>query len=79
MDADEAISRVFGCSEHDQAVAALEAVQRVKESGAVSLEVSKTLAAAAASAKWEALRYKLTDTHRHSRDGQPRFARRQPR
>lgn len=54
-EADEAISRVFGSPEHDEAVAALEEVQRVKESNADSLELLQTLARTSAIAKWAAL------------------------
>ena len=61
-EADEAISRVFGSSEHDDAVAALEEVLRVKESGADSLELLQTLARTSAIAKWAALREKLNET-----------------
>ena len=75
MDADEAISRVFGSSEHDQAVAALEEVQRVKMSGADSLQVLETLAATSAIAKWEALCAKLTDTAEMVSQGLPEDSR----
>ena len=61
-EADEAISRVFGSSEHDDAVAALEEVLRVKESGADSLELLQTLARTSAIAKWAALCEKLNET-----------------
>ena len=61
-EADEAISRVFGSPEHDDAVAALEEVQRVKESGADSLELLQTLARTSAIAKWAALSEKFNDT-----------------
>ncbi|MXY09255.1 MAG: hypothetical protein F4Z00_12410 [Acidimicrobiaceae bacterium] len=75
MEADEAISRVFGSSEHDQAVAALEEVQRVKQSGADSLQVLETLAATSAIAKWEALYAKLTDTAEMVSQGLPEDSR----
>ncbi|MCY3569342.1 MAG: hypothetical protein OXH38_11985, partial [Chloroflexi bacterium] len=61
-EADEAISRVFGSSEHDDAVAALEEVLRVKESGADSLELLQTLARTSTIAKWAALCEKLNET-----------------
>ena len=61
-EADEAISRVFGSPEHDNAVAALEEVQRVKESGADSLEMLQTLAKTSAIAKWAALCEKFNET-----------------
>ena len=60
-EADEAISRVFGSSEHDDAVAALEEVQRVKESGADSLELLQTLVRMSAIAKWAALCEKFNE------------------
>ena len=75
MEADEAISRVFGSSEHDQAVAALEEVQRVKQSGADSLQVLEALAATSAIAKWEALCAKLTDTAEMVSQGLPEDSR----
>ena len=59
---DEAISRVFGSPEHGDAVAALEEVQRVKESGADSLELLQTLARTSAVAKWAALNERFNDT-----------------
>ena len=61
-EADEAISRVFGSSEHDDAMGALEEVLRVKESGADSLELLGTLARTSAIAKWAALCEKLNET-----------------
>ena len=61
-EADEAISQVFGSPEHDDAVAALEEVQRVKESGADSLGLLQTLARTSAIAKWAALSEEFSDT-----------------
>ena len=61
-EADEAISRVFGSAAHDDAVAALAEVQRVKESGADSLELLQTLARTSAIAKWAALCEKFNET-----------------
>ena len=61
-EADEAISRVFGSSEHDDAMTALEEVQRVKESGADSLELLQTLARTSAIAKWAALCEEFNET-----------------
>jgi len=75
MEADEAISRVFGSAEHDQAVAALEEVQRVKQSGADSLQMLETLAATSAVSKWEALCAKFTDTAEMVSQGLPEDSR----
>lgn len=61
-EADEAISRVFGSPEHDEAMATLEEVQRVREAGADSLELLQTLARTSAIAKWAALCERLNDT-----------------
>ena len=75
IDADEAISRVFGSSEHDKAVAALEEVQQVRESGADSLQVLAALVATSAIAKWEALCAKLTDAAEMVSQGLPEDSR----
>ena len=61
-EADEAICRVFGSDEHDDAMAALEEVMRVKNSGGNSLEVLQALAATSAIFKWKALHDKFENT-----------------
>ena len=59
---DQAICRILGTSEHDEAVAALGDVMSIREAGGDSVTVLAVLAATSAIAKWESLLEKLGDT-----------------